>query len=113
MITVHLRYEIDPDRIEAFEEYARRWIRLVNRMGGEHHGYFLPSEGDSDISYALFSFPSLAAHETYRTASSTDPECRAALTFARDHKCIRRYERRFRRPLSLDPHALLERQAGG
>lgn len=99
MITVHLKYEIDPDRIEDFEEYGRRWITLVNRFGGTHHGYFLPSEGDSDIAYALFSFPSLAAYEQYRTDSTRDPECQAAFELARRTRCIRRYERRFLRPL--------------
>ncbi|MFF3503333.1 NIPSNAP family protein [Streptomyces sp. NPDC003247] len=99
MISVHLRYEIDPDRIEDFEEYGRRWVSLVNRLGGTHHGYFLPSEGDSDIAYALFSFPSLAAYEQYRQASARDPECQEAFDLARRTKCIRRYERRFLRPL--------------
>lgn len=99
MITIHLKYEIDPDRIEDFEEYGRRWVVLVNRFGGTHHGYFLPSEGDSDIAYALFSFPGFAQYERYRTESATDPECQAALDLARRTGCIRRYERRFLRPL--------------
>ena len=73
MITVHLRYEIDADKLADFAEYGRRWIRLVNRLGGTHHGYFLPSEGDSDEAFALFSFPSLAAYEGYRTAAAVDP----------------------------------------
>ncbi|GHJ43317.1 NIPSNAP family containing protein [Catellatospora sp. TT07R-123] len=100
LITVHLRYEIDPDKITDFEEYGRRWIRLVNRFGGDHHGYFLPGEGDSDIAYALFSFPSMAQYEQYRTGSMTDPECQEAFELARTTQCIRRYERRFLRPLS-------------
>ncbi|WP_217182415.1 NIPSNAP family protein [Streptomyces sp. AC495_CC817] len=57
------------------------------------------AEGDSDIAYALFSFPSLAAYEQYRTDSMSDPECREAFRLARDTRCIRRYERRFLRPL--------------
>lgn len=101
MITVHLKYEIAPDRIEDFEEYGRRWVVLVERFGGVHHGYFLPSEGDSDIAYALFSFPSLAAYEKYREDSAVDPECLQVLELARSSGCIRRYERRFLRP--LDP----------
>ena len=70
MITIHLRYEIDPDQIEAFEEYARRWTRSVNRSVnrtvGEHHGCSLPSEGDSDVSCALFSSSNLAARENHQ-----------------------------------------------
>ena len=99
MITVHLRYEIDADKLADFAEYGRRWIRLVNRLGGTHHGYFLPSEGDSDEAFALFSFPSLAAYEGYRTAAAVDAECLEAYRFATETQCIRRYERRFLSPL--------------
>ena len=99
MITVHLKYEIDADKLADFEEYGRRWVGLVNRFGGTHHGYFLPSEGDSDIAYALFSFPGFAAYEQYRTDSMSDPECQEAIKLARDTGCIKRYERRFLRPL--------------
>ncbi|MFI8436063.1 NIPSNAP family protein [Streptomyces sp. NPDC079020] len=99
MITVHLTYEIDPYKLADFEEYGRRWVRLVDRFGGTHHGYFLPSEGDSDIAYALFSFGSLAEYEQYRIASASDPECQEAFELARTSGCIRRYERRFLRPL--------------
>lgn len=99
MITVHLRYEIDPDKLEDFTEYGRTWIRLVGRLGGTHHGYFMPSEGDSDEAFALFTFPSLAEYEVYRNASKTDPECQEAFEFARTTGCIRRYERRFLSPV--------------
>ena len=99
MITCHIRYEIDPAEIEAFERFARRWIELVGRHGGTHHGYFLPSEGDSDEAFALFTFPSLAAYEQYRTAATEDPECLEAYRFATETQCIRRYERRFLSPL--------------
>lgn len=99
MITIHLKYEIDTEKLEAFEEYGRRWIRLVNRFGGTHHGYFMPSEGDSDIAYALFSFPSFATYEKYRRESMSDLECQEAFELARTTRCIRRYERRFLRPL--------------
>ncbi|KRD50564.1 NIPSNAP family protein [Microbacterium sp. Root280D1] len=99
MITVHLRYEIDPDKLDDFTEYGRAWIRLVANHGGTHHGYFMPSEGDSDEAFALFTFPSLAEYEVYRTASKTDPECIEAFEFARRTQCIRRYERRFLSPV--------------
>lgn len=99
MITIHLRYEIDPDKLAEFTEYGRTWIRLVEKLGGTHHGYFLPSEGDSDEAFALFTFPSLAEYERYRTAAAADPECVAAFRFATDTKCIRRYERRFLTPM--------------
>ena len=99
MITVHLRYEIDPDKLDDFTEYGRAWIRLVNKLGGTHHGSFMPSEGDSDEAFALFTFPSLAEYEVYRNASKTDPECQEAFELARRTGCIRRYERRFLSPV--------------
>jgi hypothetical protein len=45
MITCVVDYVIDPKKIDVFEQFAKRWIDLVNRYGGRHHGYFLPSEG--------------------------------------------------------------------
>ncbi len=99
MITCHIRYEIDPDQLEAFERFGRRWIELVNRAGGTHHGYFLPAEGASDIAYALFSFESLAAYERYREGFGTDPDFIAADRIRDESGCIRRYERSFLRPV--------------
>ena len=99
MITCHLKYVIDPYQLDAFEEYGKRWIGLVNRLGGQHHGYFMPSEGASNVAYALFSFPSLADYETYRAQILTDAECQAAFKLAADTRCILSYERTFMRPV--------------
>ena len=99
MITCFLRYEIDPDRLADFEAYGKMWIRLVNRLGGQHHGYLLPLEGASDVALASFSFPSLAAYEQYRKAAATDPECQEAVAFASRTRCIRRWDRSFYRPV--------------
>lgn len=104
MITCCLTYRIDPFKLAEFEEYARRWIPLVARFGGVHHGYYLPSEGANDLAMALFSFPSLAEYERYRTASATDTDCIAVRDFARDTRCFLRYDRTFFRPVvSADP----------
>jgi hypothetical protein len=73
MMTGVVEYTIDPDQIDAFERFARAWINLVNRHGGVHHGYFLPSEGASDRALALFSFPSLAGYEKYRALFGLTP----------------------------------------
>ncbi|EKJ95045.1 MULTISPECIES: NIPSNAP family protein [Hyphomicrobiales] len=99
MITCYLRYVIDPHKVPEFEEYARLWIPIVNRMGGTHHGYFLPSEGASNIELALFSFPSLAAYEDYRSRMAVDPECVAAYELDRRNRIIISYERSFMRPV--------------
>lgn len=99
MITCYLDYTIDPDRLQEFEEYGRIWIRLIAKFGGNHHGYFLPSEGASDKAVALFSFPSLAEYEHYRQLAAEDQECIDAVAFAKRTGCIVRYERTFYRPL--------------
>ncbi len=99
MVTCYLRYVIDPYKIKEFEEYGRMWIPLVNRLGGVHHGYYLPHEGANNIAVALFSFPSLASYEIYRQAIHKDPECLAALAFAERTRCIISFERSFMRPV--------------
>ena len=99
MITCHLKYVIDPHKLEEFETYGKMWIPLVNKFGGTHHGYFLPHEGANNIAYALFSFPSLAEYETYRADSAQDPGCKAAFEYANDTRCILSYERSFMRPV--------------
>ena len=99
MVTIYLRYVLNTARLKEFEHYAKLWIPLVAKFGGKHHGYFLPSEGASNIALALFTFPSLAAYETYRTKSFADPECLAAFEFAKKTNCIVSYERSFLRPV--------------
>jgi hypothetical protein len=99
VITCYLHYVIDPYKLKEFEHYAKLWIPLVTRMGGTHHGYFLPHEVASDIALALFSFPSLATYEDYRKKLAVDPECQAALAYAEETRCILRYDRSFMRPV--------------
>jgi hypothetical protein len=43
MITCFVEYTIDAEKTAEFERFARAWIGLVDRHGGTHHGYFLPS----------------------------------------------------------------------
>jgi hypothetical protein len=99
MITCVVDYVIDPKKIDAFETFAKRWIELVERHGGRHHGYFLPSEGASDRALCLFSFPSLAAYEQYRTLFGVDPDFIAIDKFRDETGCIIRYDRSFMRPV--------------
>lgn len=99
MVTCYLKYVIDPYKLSEFEHYAKLWIPLVNKFGGQHHGYFLPSEGANNIAYALFSFESLAAYEKYRAESFLDAECMAAFDYAKETRCIVSYERSFMKPI--------------
>lgn len=72
MVACYLKYIIDPTKVREFEECAKMWIPLVGKFGGQHHEYFLLSEGANNIALALFSFPSLADYESYRTARRFD-----------------------------------------
>jgi uncharacterized protein (DUF1330 family) len=99
MVTCYVRYIIDVNKIDAFEHYAKLWIPLVNKFGGQHQGYFLPSEGANNVALALFTFPSLAAYETYRKDSFQDAECIAAFDYAKETQCIVSYERSFFKPV--------------
>jgi hypothetical protein len=99
MITCYLRYEVDPEKLADFEAYGAMWLDLMPRFGGIHHGYFLPSEGESDVALAMFSFPSLAAYEQYRKDAGADPDVQKAVAFAKETRCFIRYERSFFRPL--------------
>jgi hypothetical protein len=99
MITCVVDYTIDPGQLAAFERFALEWMRLVDKHGGQHHGYFLPAEGASDKALALFSFESLASYERYRTLFGKDPEFIAVDRIRDESGCVLRYERTFMRPL--------------
>jgi NIPSNAP len=63
------------------------------QFGGQHHGYFMPSEGANNIALAMFSFPALTAYETYRQKAAADPDCQAAVRYYEHTKCFLSYER--------------------
>ena len=99
LVTCYLRYVLDPSKLAEFETYGRMWIALVEKLGGKHHGYFMPSEGASNVALALFTFPSLATYERYRERAASDPECHAAVHYYESTKCFHSYERSFFRPV--------------
>jgi hypothetical protein len=90
---------VDPAKLEEFEKYGRMWITLVQKFGGKHHGYFMPSEGASNVALALFSFPSLAEYEAYRQKAAVDSECQAAMRYYQQTQCFLSYEHSFFRPV--------------
>ena len=99
MVTCFLKYQLNPDKISEFSEYAKLWIKIIPKFGGTHHGYFLPHEGANNIGYALFSFSSLAEYEQYRIKSQSDSDCIAAYNLEKTNKSIISYERTFMNPL--------------
>ena len=98
MIACHLRYVVNTAKLREFEVYSRVWISLVNRFGGQHLGYLMPSEGASNIALATFTFPSFAAYEEYRKKAATDPDCQRAVRYSEATGCIVSFERTFFRP---------------
>src|SRR5262249_32539282 len=100
-----------------FELYARTWMRLIEKYGGAHHGYFVPGgappsaafsfpglgeDGPDNIAIALFTFPNVEAYEAYRKDVKTDPECLGETEHRDQTKCFTKYERTFMRPVTRD-----------
>lgn len=109
-----VRYSLDPDRLEEFEDYGRAWVRLIERHGGVHYGFFMPrpapgdttisfpgkgQAGATDVAVALYGFPDEAAYNNYRAQVAVDPEAAPIIErFAEPP--FRSYERLFLSPLS-------------
>ena len=96
-VTVFIRYQIDPFKRALFEEYSKRWLSIIPRMGGDLLGYWMPHEGTNNIAYGLISFPSLADYEAYRARLRGDSEVMANFRFAEEQQLILAEERTFLR----------------
>ncbi|MFJ6324347.1 MULTISPECIES: NIPSNAP family protein [unclassified Rhizobium] len=88
-VICEVRYRIDKMAIDEFKAYAGTWMRLIERYGGTHHGYFIsreapagaamsfPKAGEDeayDVAVALFSFPDDNAYLRYRDDVARDAE---------------------------------------
>jgi hypothetical protein len=100
-VTVFIRYQIDPFKRALFEEYARRWLAIIPKCGGNLLGYWMPHEGTNNIAFALISFETLAAYESYRARLRTDAEGVANFNFAEENRLILAEERTFLRQVTL------------
>ena len=99
-VTVFIRYQLDPFKRADFEEYAKRWIAIIPKCGGDLVGYWMPHEGTNNIAFALISFENLAAYETYRARLRGDREGIATFSFAEEKKFILAEERTFLRQVT-------------
>jgi hypothetical protein len=97
VITVFIRYQLDPFKRAMFEQYAKRWLSIIPRCGGDLIGYWMPHEGTNNIAFALISFDNLAAYESYRARLRADGEGMANFNFAEENKFILAEERTFLR----------------
>lgn len=96
-VTVFIRYQLDPFKREAFVAYAKRWMEIIPKNGGDLVGYWMPHEGTNNIAFALISFPSLAAYEVYRARLRQDKDGIANFQFAEKERFILAEERTFLR----------------
>jgi hypothetical protein len=99
-ITVFIRYQLDPHKRDGFEDYARRWLKIIPKCGGNIVGYWMPHEGTDNIAYGLISFESLAAYEAYRARLKTDKDGAANFALAQKERFIVSEERSFLRQVS-------------
>ena len=99
-VTVFIRYQLDPFKREMFEQYAKRWITIIPKCGGDLVGYWMPHEGTNNIAFALISFESLAAYESYRARLRSDPDSMANFAYAEENKMILVEERTFLRKVT-------------
>ncbi|MEO9613681.1 MAG: NIPSNAP family protein [Nitratireductor sp.] len=102
-IACFIRYEIDPHKRAAFEEYARNWGQAIPRCGAELIGYFAPHEGSATTAYGVYAVDSLAAYEAYRARLAADPLGRENYAFARKERFILKEDRLFLK-LASGPH---------
>ena len=76
MITLYIRYTLDPNKLRDFEAYAKALATPIERCGGMPAGYYLPTKfaGPVNAAVGLIDFPSLAAYEKYREKLGADQE---------------------------------------
>lgn len=76
MITLSIRYTLDPNKLSDFKTYADAEQEPIRRSGGKIVGYFLPTDfsGPTNQALGLIELPSLAVYEQYRKALADDPE---------------------------------------
>jgi hypothetical protein len=103
-ITCFIRYEIDPFKREAFEEYARNWGQAIPSCGADLIGYFAPHEGSATTAYGVYTIDSLAAYEAYRQRLREHRLGRENYEFARRERFILKEDRIFLK-LASAPHA--------
>lgn len=103
-ITCFIRYQIDPFKQAAFEQYARNWGQVIPRCGADLVGYYAPYEGSTTTAYGVYNIDSLADYENYRARLQADPLGRENYEFAQKERFLLREDRIFLR-LASAPHA--------
>jgi hypothetical protein len=76
MITLCIRYSLNPNKLSDFRTYVEAELDPIRRSGGSPVEYFLPTDfsGPTNEALGLVDLPSLAAYEDYRAKLASDPE---------------------------------------
>ena len=76
MLTLSIRYTLDPNKLADFRAYAEAEQEPIRRSGGKIVGYFMPTEfsGPTNEALGLIEFASLATYEEYRARLANDPD---------------------------------------
>ena len=76
MITLCIRYTLNPNKMRDFESYVDAELGPIRRSGGEVVGYFLPTDfgGPTNEALGLIDFQTLAEYERYRSTLANDGE---------------------------------------
>jgi hypothetical protein len=75
MITLHLRYTIDPNKLSDIRTYVEAEQKPITECGGKIAGYFLPTDfaGATNEAFGIIDFDSLAEYEVYRAKLAAHP----------------------------------------
>jgi NIPSNAP len=75
MITLFLRYTIDPNKLADIGRYAADEQQPIRESGGRILGYYTPTDfsGPTNEAIGLIDFPSLAEYEIYRAKLAAHP----------------------------------------
>ncbi|WP_462171987.1 NIPSNAP family protein [Pseudoalteromonas xiamenensis] len=98
-ITCFIEYQIDPFKLDCFEQYADNWSKIIPQCGGELLGHFLPHEGTNNKAFGLISFDSLANYESYRRRLHVSEQGQCNFYFAQTERFIVSERRTFLRPV--------------
>ena len=76
MITLSIRYTINPNKLADFKSYVEAELEPIRRSGGKTLGYFLPTDfsGPTNEALGLIELPTLTAYEQYRSVLADDAD---------------------------------------
>jgi hypothetical protein len=79
MITLSIRYKINPNKLNDFRTYVEAEQEPIRRSGGQILAYFLPTDfaGSTSEALGLIDLPTLAAYAHYRERLKNDPDHKA------------------------------------